>query len=133
MFEMYLTFILLFLSNISHQAKSIITFYPCKHARIESSACTCVVCLKCDNRMTKGDVECPTNGRRISRRNVKSDQGGEIKTNHQKDSNGCRHSDPSSFQHETNLKYYDERYRASISKSKQISRVCLSCKKSVLG
>jgi hypothetical protein len=45
---------------------------------------------------------------------------------HQKDLNRCRHSDPSSFQHETNLKYYDERYLASISKSKQISHMSVS-------
>ena len=83
--------------------------------------------------MTEGDVEGPTDGRRVSRRNVKTDQSGGVEPSHQKDSNGCRHSDPSSFQHETNLQYYDERYRASISKSKQISRVCLKCKKSVLG
>ena len=133
MFEMYLTFIWLFSSNLPHKAKSIITFYPCKNARIESSACTCVLCLECYNKMTEGDVERPTDGRRISRRNVKADQSGGFEPSHQKDLNGCRHSDPSSFQHETNLKYYDERYRASISKSKQISRVCLSCKKSVLG
>jgi hypothetical protein len=83
--------------------------------------------------MTEGGVEGPTDGKRASRRSVKTNQSGGVKPSHQKDSNGCRHSDPSSFQHETNLKYYDEKYRASISKSKQISCVCLTCKKSVLG
>lgn len=132
-FEMCLTFIWLFSSNLPHQTKSVITFYPCKHARIESSECTCVLCLECYNKMTEGDVEGPTDGRRISKRSIKADQSGGFETNHHKDLNGCRHSDPNFFQHETNLKYYDERYRDTIPECKRISRVCLTCKKSVLG
>jgi len=135
MFEMYLylTFIWLFSSNLPHQAKRIVTFYPCKHARIESSACTCVLCHECYNKMTEGDVEAPKGGRRTSRRTVKADQTGGLKPSHQEDSNGCTHSDPSSFQLETNQKYYDERYRAGTPKNKQISCVCLRCEKNVLG
>ena len=134
MFEMYLylTFIWLFSSNLPHKAKSMTIFYPCKNARIETSACTCVMCHECYNKMTDGDVEAPKGGRRTSRRTVKADQTGGLKPSHEEDSNGCTHTDPSSFQLETNEQYYDEKYRTGLPKSKQISRVCLGCQKNIL-
>ena len=96
-------------------------FYHCKRARgnyvKEGSTCRCVLCQSCHDKLRQSVSKLPPGKK--SRRATRQEMVDLPQTVHLVDDNGCSHTNPETFQHSDDRKYY--------SPTPLFSQFCLLC------